>query len=77
MLYSPLAAAHMTQLAPERYRGRYMGLLVTTWSLGMIIGPTLGTMLFERHEGVLWGACAVLGVISATLVMSKRAQNAV
>lgn len=76
MLYSPMSAAHMTQLAPERYRGRYMGLFGTAWSLGMIAGPTLGTILFERHEGVLWGACAVLGVISATLVMSKRARNA-
>jgi MFS family permease len=76
MLYSPMGGAHMTQLAPERYRGRYMGLLVTTWSLGMIFGPTLGTMLFERHEAVLWSACAVLGVISALLVMPKRRQSA-
>jgi MFS family permease len=71
MLYSPMGGAHMTQLAPERYRGRYMGLLVTTWSLGMIAGPTLGTILFERHEAVLWSSCAVLGVASAALVMSR------
>ncbi|HEY2321677.1 MAG TPA: MFS transporter [Thermoanaerobaculia bacterium] len=72
MLYSPMAATHMMQLAPERYRGRYMGLLVTAWSLGMVIGPTTGMMLFERHEAILWSACAVLGVVSATLVMSRK-----
>jgi MFS family permease len=69
MLYSPMSGAHMTQLAPDRYRGRYMGLFVTTWSLGMMIGPTLGTMLFERHEAILWSSCAVLGIVSAALVM--------
>lgn len=77
MLYSPMGGAHMTQLAPERYRGRYMGLLVTTWSLGMIIGPTLGTFLFQRHEAILWSGCAVLGFVSAGLVMSKPRQRAV
>jgi MFS family permease len=73
MLYSPMGGAYMTQLAPERYRGRYMGLFVTTWSLGMIIGPTLGTFLFERHEAILWSGCAVLGIVSAALVLSKTA----
>jgi MFS family permease len=72
MLYSPMAAAHMSGLAPEQYRGRYMGILTTTWSLGMIAGPTLGTMLFERHEAILWSACAVLGVVSAILVMQRQ-----
>jgi MFS family permease len=71
MLYSPMGGAHMTQLAPERYRGRFMGLLTTAWSLGMIAGPTVGTLLFERHEAILWSSCAVLGVISAALVMSR------
>jgi MFS family permease len=76
MLYSPMGGAHMTQLAPERYRGRYMGLLVTAWSLGMIIGPTVGTFLFERHEAILWSGCALLGIVSAGLVMSKPRQRA-
>jgi MFS family permease len=71
MLYSPMGGAHMTQLAPERYRGRYMGLLTTAWSLGMIAGPTVGTLLFERHESILWWSCGVLGVVSAVLVMSS------
>ncbi|HEV8433783.1 MAG TPA: MFS transporter [Thermoanaerobaculia bacterium] len=76
MLYSPMRGAFMTQLAPERYRGRYMGLLIMAWSLGMIFGPTLGTILFERHEAMLWSGCAVLGVVSAVLVMPKRRPSA-
>jgi MFS family permease len=67
MLYSPMAGAYMTSLAPERFRGRYMGLYVTMWSAGMLIGPTAGTFLFERNATVLWWGCAVFGVISALL----------
>ena len=71
MLYSPMGGAHMTQLAPERYRGRYMGLLVTTWSVGMVIGPTLGALTFQHNEAILWGSCAILGLVSAALVLSR------
>jgi MFS family permease len=71
ILYSPMTGAHMTQLAPERYRGRYMGLFVTAWSLGMVIGPTFGALAFEHHEPILWGSCAVLGFVSAALVLSR------
>ena len=28
---SPVVVAYVAQLAPERYRGRYMGLLTVTW----------------------------------------------
>lgn len=71
MLYSPMGGAYMTQLAPERYRGRYMGLLVTMWSAGMVIGPTLGGLAFEHNEAVLWGSCAIVGLVSAALVLSR------
>jgi MFS family permease len=73
MLYSPMGGAYMAKLAPERFRGRYMGLLAVMWSAGMLLGPTLGTLLFERHEAVLWTSCGILGVISAAMIMPKRA----
>jgi MFS family permease len=72
MLYSPMGGAYLTQIAPEQYRGRYAGLFVTMWSAGMLLGPTLGTFVFERHAPVLWWSCAVLGIASAALVMPKR-----
>lgn len=69
MISSPLAAAHVASLAPERYRGRYMGLFVLTWSVGMLVGPPLGTWAFEHHRSLLWSACGLLGVIAAVLIL--------
>ena len=71
MLHSPMAGAYVTQLAPERYRGRYMGLFVLTWSFGMVIGPTVGTRVYEWRPAVLWSACAILGLSSAALALRK------
>ena len=72
MISSPVAGAYATQLAPEQYRGRYMGLLMMMWSLGMVIGPPAGTLLFERDPSAVWAACGALGVISAILMLQRR-----
>jgi len=69
MFHSPMAGAYVAQLAPERYRGRYMGLFVLTWSFGMVLGPTLGTRVYAWHPPVLWTSCAVLGLTSAILAL--------
>jgi MFS family permease len=69
MFHSPMAGAYVTQLAPERFRGRYMGLFVLTWSFGMMIGPTAGTRIYAWNPSVLWTACAVLGLTSAALAL--------
>jgi MFS family permease len=69
MFSSPMAGAYVAKLAPERYRGRYMGLLVLMWSIGMLIGPPLGTLLFERAPAMLWIGAASLGILSAALLM--------
>jgi hypothetical protein len=42
------------------------------WSLGMIIGPPVGTFLFEHNPATVWIGCGTLGVISATLMMMRR-----
>ena len=71
MISSPVATAHAAQLAPERYRGRYLGLFMMMWSLGMVIGPPAGTFVFERSPAAVWAACGALGVISAALMMRE------
>jgi MFS family permease len=67
MLSSPVAVAYATGLAPERYRGRYMGLFIMAWSVGMIAGPTLGTVAFAHSPNIVWASCLVIGLISAGL----------
>jgi MFS family permease len=73
MAASPLTAAYVAQIAPERYRGRYMGLLVTMWSVALCIGPPLGTWLFEHNAPMLWASCGVMGLLSAGLLYTRSA----
>ncbi|HXA19918.1 MAG TPA: MFS transporter [Thermoanaerobaculia bacterium] len=71
MISSPVAGAYAVQLAPEQYRGRYLGLLMMMWSLGMVIGPPAGTLVFEHNPTAVWAACGTLGVIGAALMMGS------
>jgi MFS family permease len=72
MVSSPVASAYAIQLAPERFRGRYLGLVMMMWSFGMVIGPSAGTFVFERNPSALWTACGVLGVIGAGLMLRRK-----
>ena len=67
MIYAPASSAYATTLAPERYRGRYMGIWHSTWSAGMLLGPFLGTLIYEKSPNALWLTCLVLGAIAAAL----------
>jgi MFS family permease len=69
MLHAPMAGAYVTGLAPERYRGRYMGLWHSMWSAGMLLGPVIGMMLYEYSPNALWVGCLVMGVLAAALAM--------
>jgi MFS family permease len=71
MISSPVASSYAVQLAPEQYRGRYLGLFMMMWSIGMVIGPTVGTFVFEHNPAAVWIACGVLGVTSAALMMRR------
>jgi MFS family permease len=72
MISSPVAGAYAVQLAPEQYRGRYLGLMMMMWSLGMVIGPPAGTLLFEQNPAWVWAGCGILGVTSAILMIQRR-----
>jgi MFS family permease len=71
MIYAPVTGAYVTNLAPPRYRGRYHGMWVLMWSVGMLGGPSIGTWLFSRNPDALWIACAVMGVIATTLPLIR------
>jgi predicted MFS family arabinose efflux permease len=73
MTYAPVTGAFVTGLAPERFRGRYMGLWHSTWSAGMLLGPFLGTLIYEKSPNALWITCLIVGAIAAALAMVKPA----
>jgi MFS family permease len=64
--------ATFADLAPPDLRSRYMGVASSTWSLGVTLGPIVGTALLE-HAGRIWlGATAL-----ATGLLLFWAQHAV
>lgn len=71
MIYGPMTGAFVTSLAPPQYRGRYMGFWILTWSVGMLLGPYLGTLLYDYNHAALWTACAIAGTAGAALSMLK------
>ena len=71
MTYAPVTGAFVTTLAPERYRGRYMGIWHSTWSFGMLLGPSMGMWIYERNPNALWITCFVLGLAAAGLALLK------
>ena len=75
MTWAPVTGAFISGLAPERYRGRYMGTWAMSLSAGMVIGPILGTFIYERQPTVLWVACGVMGCVGAALARWGSAQR--
>jgi MFS family permease len=71
MIFAPVSGAYVTGLAPERYRGRYMGLWHLMFSLGMLLGPAAGTWIYGRSPVTLWAACFVVTAIGSTLALVK------
>lgn len=71
MIGMPPASAFVAKIAPEQFRGRYMGMLSVAWSLGMLAGPPVGTLVFERNPAALWLACLVLGIVSSSMLFAQ------
>ena len=74
MVSSPVASAYVAGLAPEELRGRYMGAWGLMWSLGLTLGPSLGTIVYGKYPPLVWIGCAVLGTASAIFVLRDPKQ---
>ena len=72
MVFAPVTGAFVAGLAPEAFRGRYMGLWISMWSAGMLIGPTLGTWVYARNEQALWIGCLIVGLVGAVLAIARQ-----
>jgi len=70
IIEAPTKSAIATDMAPVAARGRYAGLMVMSWGLAQVIGPRLGTYIWEDlGPDVLWGSCMALAVVVAALLM--------
>lgn len=66
----PVASAYVADAAPADMRGRYQGAFGATFGVGLIFGPSLGTLVFSRSPTSLWLGCFVLGSLAALLVLA-------
>ena len=57
--------------APVTLRGRYYGAWLLTHSVGVVLGPGLGTALYAVSPGGLWAGCVGLGLVGALLVLAS------
>lgn len=68
IIHAPISFAVVGELAPSRYRGRYMGFFGLSQFLGIALGPLLGGILldvFPADPLFIWGAIASLGFAAA------------
>jgi MFS family permease len=66
---SPPASAFVADRSLEHTRGRYQAALGAMFSLGAIVGPLAGTLVYEASPDGLWIGCLVAGVASAALAL--------
>jgi MFS family permease len=71
ILESGTRAALVAAMAPADARGRYQGALSMTFGAAQLVGPKLGTWVWESEgPSVLWGGCLVLGVVVALALIA-------
>lgn len=61
ILQFPMIASYVASRANSRTRGKYMGLFTFAFSTAFVIGPLLGTWLYDHvGEDALWYLCLAL-----------------
>lgn len=64
MLIFPLAVSFVANRANDKNRGKYMGLYVVSFSLAFVIGPLLGTGIYQGWGArALWFSAGFWGVV--------------
>jgi predicted MFS family arabinose efflux permease len=76
MIFFPVTASYVSEIAPPEKRGEYMGYYQMTFSLGFMIGPWLGTEIYERFGAFnLWLIIMGIGLISTCMMLFVKEKN--
>ena len=58
--------ALISRIAPPGQQGVYQGSYSMSWSIGILLGPTVGGFVLPTFgEHALWSGCGILGVLAA------------
>jgi MFS family permease len=69
MVFSPVAGAYVADLSPEHLRGRYSGAWGLSFGVALVLGPSLGALVYLASHAALWLACLGCGLAAAALVL--------
>ncbi len=71
MVIVPTSTAITADLATPDLRGRYMGMLGLTWSVGFGVGPILGGLITDYiAPRALWSLTALAGIAAALILLT-------
>ncbi|HEX2204623.1 MAG TPA: MFS transporter, partial [Longimicrobium sp.] len=73
MVWAPVAAAYVADLAPAGLQGRYQAAFGLTNTVGLVLASTLGLSVFAWSRGALWSLCALTGAAAGLLCVTLRA----
>ncbi len=68
IIHAPTSLAVVGEIAPQKYRGRYMGVFGLTQILGISASSLMGGVLldlFPSQPLAIWGSIALLGIAAA------------
>lgn len=66
----PIGLAYSSNLAPEKYRGRYFGFRGMTWALGSLLG-SIGIWTFGKIGNLWWLISGLFVVVAARVILAK------
>jgi predicted MFS family arabinose efflux permease len=73
MILLPASAAHVSDVAPPKHSGAYMGLYSMGFSVAFAIGPMLGVQAMERFgSAAVWIGTFICGCLTAIMIWGVR-----
>jgi len=73
MLAFPSLMSFISDLAPRGKQGKYQGFFSLMFSMGIAVGPTLGTYIAHVYSwSALWYATSSLGIAAAVFLLLSR-----
>jgi MFS family permease len=69
IIESPATSAFVADRAPEHARGRYQGALGMMYASAAVVGPLVGTSVFNVSPTALWLGCGAVGALGAVLAL--------
>ncbi len=69
MILLPASSAFVSDIAPSKLAGAYMGLYTMGFSVAVAIGPWLGTQILEHHgSDAVWIGTFACGCVTAVMI---------